>query len=179
MKDEGIAFTYQSLPAHYYNQLESYEVELIFDFFIVYSRIEFTLKKIGIRKVGDDNRVFPNWKKYCNLIGERFNKNRTSQLCRAYDYYLTQPPMIQVVRNDALDWMPNERGGNESEFAWVIRSIGIVRNNLFHGGKFPLDQARDTDLLGYGLAILYECLELDNYVNEVFINERNYRGNIQ
>jgi hypothetical protein len=101
-------------------------------------------------------------------VKDRFDTNKSPELLEAYRYFLSRPPKIQALVNDRLSWKENQKRDDESEFTWVVRSIGVVRNNLFHGGKFPWDQARATDLLSYGFIILYECLELDEAVYKAF-----------
>ena len=67
-----------------------------------------------------------------------------------------------------LGWCKNEKRKKERQIEWVLRSIAITRNNLFHGGKFPFDQVRDTKLLYYGLIILYACLDADEEFSDIF-----------
>jgi len=54
----------------------------------------------------------------------------------------------------------------------LLGCIRIVRNNLFHGGKFPLapvqEPARNPLLLHHALVIIYACLPLDAEVNAYF-----------
>jgi hypothetical protein len=56
---------------------------------------------------------------------------------------------------------------------WLTDMVCTVRNNLFHGGKFPFarikDPARDPDLLKHSLTILEACLELNPKVKGKFM----------
>jgi hypothetical protein len=67
---------------------------------------------------------------------------------------------------------PRRRGPNERQLIWILLAIRTVRNNLFHGGKFPLipmpDPSRDRDLLLHSLAVLNTALELDDQVKANF-----------
>jgi hypothetical protein len=64
-------------------------------------------------------------------------------------------------------WPPPAAGQSE------IEEISTVRNNLFHGGKFPLllvrDSSRDRDLLTHAINILDAALRLDARVHLVFL----------
>ncbi len=65
-------------------------------------------------------------------------------------------------------WMENVQRNDETKLEWIFRSIGIVRNNLFHGGKFPWDAARDSKLLDYGLTIILTSLEINKKIYGFF-----------
>lgn len=153
----------------YSPQIRGEVADLIFEFFTVYSRFEFALKQIGYRRIAGDGHIEPAWRWFAATNQDKFNPDKSPELRQACNYFLSFPPKIQVVENDQLSWKRNQRRENESDAAWVIRSIGIVRNNLFHGGKFPWDQVRDVSLLSYGLVILYEYLELDQRLRDIFM----------
>jgi len=110
----------------------------------------------------------PDWRAFSRAFQDKFQSDKSPELQRAIAYYLSRPPKIQDLEDEQLVWKENRKREDETEFAWVIRSIGIVRKNLFHGGKFPWAQIRDTTLLSHGLVILYECLELDKTVYSFF-----------
>lgn len=143
------------------------DAELIFEFFMVYSRFEFALKQSGYLRQ-DRDYVSPDWKTFSITIEDMFDPHKSAELLEAYRYYLSQPPKRQVIKDNRLSLKDNIKGKNETDFCWVIRSIGIARNNLFHGGKFPWDQIRDVSLLSSGLFILYECVALDKRVENFF-----------
>ena len=147
---------------------------LIFDFFIVYSRYEYVLKEMNFYRVNNGRWVSPDWKKYASRIENKLNLG-DHNLKDAINYYLHQPPKIQIEKDGLLIWGKNKQHKNEKDIEWVFRSIGITRNNLFHGGKFPFDQIRDTKLLLFGLVILYACLEADKEFNEKFLFGGLYR----
>jgi hypothetical protein len=151
----------------YLSQIPHEDVDLIFEFFMVFSRFEFALKQAGYRKVRDGH-VSPDWPKFSKKVQNGFSPNESPELRRAFDYYLAVPPQIQVVENDQLSWKDNLKGDTDTDFTWVIRSIGGARNNLFHGGKFPWDPVRDMSILSYGLIILYRCIDLDSNVCNAF-----------
>jgi hypothetical protein len=167
MEDIKIAKPLPGFIEQFAGNFSDVEIRLIFEFFMVYSRFEFTLKQFKeFRK--KDSRAVANWPAFANAIQAKFFPSQSSELMEAYEYYLKYPPGVQIVRNGHLAWKANEKKENETEFAWVIRSIGTVRNNLFHGGKFPWDYIRDTTLLSNGLIILHACLRLNGKVLNEF-----------
>jgi hypothetical protein len=157
----------QNLQYRHLNKIHPSEADLVFDFFVVFSRFEFVLKRSGFLK-GNEDKAEPDWDKFCNKVSEKFDKTASSEFQQACEYYTTQPPKKQIVRDGDLVWKENVQGKGESEFRWIIRSVKTVRNNLFHGGKFPYSLTRDTDLLFYGLVILHVCMKYDKKVEEEF-----------
>jgi hypothetical protein len=143
------------------------DTDLIFDFFVVFSRFEFALKRSGYFK-GNEDRVDPDWDQFCSKVHNKFNKAVSPEFERACEYYTTKPPKKQIIRNGKVVWKDNMQGTGESEFRWIIRSIKTVRNNLFHGAKFPFSLTRDTELLSFGLVLLHECMKYDPHVEKEF-----------
>ena len=167
MEKTRVQITPYHIRLRYAPEIERQDADIIFEFFIVYSRFEYALKLVGYRN-SDSGYLKPDWEAFINSTQEKFTPNHLPELSEAFQYYLEHPPRIQILCTGRLDWRPNRRRENESDYAWVIRSVGIVRNNLFHGGKFPYDAIRDTILLSFGLIILYHCLELDDEVFKAF-----------
>lgn len=168
MNDLDIRQRYQSWPKWFRGDIAHPDMGLVVNFFMVYSRFEFALKAAGYCN-DDRGYLQPDWKAFCGKIEPRFRQDKTEQLSEACDYFLHHPPRIQALSHTRqLCWKDNQRKDGESDLAWILRSISIVRNNLFHGGKFPWDQMRDTSLLLNALVILYECLELDEKVSREF-----------
>jgi hypothetical protein len=152
----------------YLPRIRNEDTDLMFEFFMVYSRFEASLKEAGYHRTERDGHVAPDWRKFSEQVQEKFNPDSSPELRQAFNYYKFSPPKIQVVENDVLGWKQNTKRENETDFTWMIRSVGIVRNNLFHGGKFPWNPRRDVTLLSHGLTILYKCLELDKRVQDKF-----------
>lgn len=54
----------------------------------------------------------------------------------------------------------------------MLRLVRVVRNNLFHGGKYqsgPFDEiARNENLLEAAITVLSHCLALSDPVREAF-----------
>lgn len=75
------------------------------------------------------------------------------------------PPRKQVLRQGQMAWSES-RDAALSEIEQLLVDIRRVRNNLFHGGKFPnpdgrvAEVARNEQLLKDSLAALNEILGL-------------------
>jgi hypothetical protein len=71
--------------------------------------------------------------------------------------------------------MPNDPQGTESDERYLLRLVRDVRNNLFHGGKYPAptgpvdgEVLRNSKLLKACLTILDRCQSLHADVSRVF-----------
>jgi hypothetical protein len=72
-------------------------------------------------------------------------------------------PRRQVVRDGRVRWEDiAQHGASDAEY--TLRLLKTVRNNLFHGGKYPdgpIDEiARNREILRAALTILDGCYEL-------------------
>jgi hypothetical protein len=167
MQNIDVKVSYQELRNRYFIELAPEDARLIFEFFMVFSRFEFALKRSGYFR-GDSNRAEPDWDKFCNTFSDGFDKTISPGFIQACEYYTTYPPRKQVVKDNQVVWKENIQGKEECEFSWIIRSIRTVRNNLFHGGKFPYDQVRNNALLFHGLVILHEVMIYDKNLESKF-----------
>lgn len=136
--------------------------DLVLEFFLVLSRMEFALKVSGFA-TGTENSVTPDWDAYARQIRDTFIKDVTSELLEASNYYLNTPPQKQVLDNGGLAWssmVPN----NPAEIENLLILVRRVRNNLFHGGKYNSqahdETARNESLLRYGITILEASMTL-------------------
>lgn len=71
-----------------------------------------------------------------------------------------------------LDWVDTRQGTGESNERYVLRLVTTIRNNLFHGGKYPKapvsEVARNKKLLDAGIVVMNHCLELSDPVRAIF-----------
>ncbi len=85
------------------------------------------------------------------------------------------PPQKQVLKDGRLGWADTKKDGSESQEAWVFRLGRTVRNNLFHGGKYPgtvvPNPERDQHLLQACLTVLEQALEFTPKVKRWFFSE--------
>lgn len=149
------------------------EEQLVTRFFIIFSRLEYALKRAKYIK-GNKGYASADWDKFASDLVDVFNPSRTSELQKAVRYFQDKPPKKQIVREGQLSWKNNVRGRNEPLIIWLLGSVRIVRNNLFHGGKFPssimTDPARDSTLIKSSITILEACLELNSEVKSYFLD---------
>jgi hypothetical protein len=109
--------------------------ELVLQFFGFFSRFEYSLKRTGFLKPGD--KAEPNWERYANSIRGHFGTVQDQVFRDAVAFLLKKPPRTQVVSGNDLDWIDTVQGDGEHYERYVLRLVSTVRNNLFHGGKFP------------------------------------------
>lgn len=156
------------------------EEEVVMEFFVVFSRFEFALKKADYLRRGRDSIALPDWTDFESKYEDVFNPRREPQLNEACDYLYQNPPMRQVVVDKKLDFEIDPGLEERSWFKRATLAVRTVRNNLFHGGKFPNsgvvdDPARKTKLLRMCLRLLYEMLELAPDVKAKFDCVENRR----
>lgn len=117
----------------------------------------------------------PNWDKFASDYNASFNPAATPALVAAVEHYLGKPPCKQLRADGEIKWSAPICFDQKEPFViWLFRAVRVVRNNLFHGGKFPLihipDPSRDRELLANAITILAACLALDQRVNKAFID---------
>jgi len=153
-----------------YSEKISINKELVLEFFLVLSRMEFALKVEGYC-IGGNNRVFPDWGLFASEVGEKFSCGDNEKLSTAIDYYLGHPPKKQILSDGHLAWVdapPN----NATEVEKAIILVRRVRNNLFHGGKYN-DQghdeaARNEMLLEMGITIINGAMHYSPNVERAY-----------
>lgn len=143
-----------------------YEVQrqLVLEFVCFFARFEFAMKTGGFL-TGDERRAEADWDKLANHLkrDRKIPDEMTSAFGRAVGNLIKAKPMKQVVGKAGLDWAESSQGTDSRE-AYVLRLVRCVRNNLFHGGKFPYPAGpiegseRHTSLLKDSIAILEGCL---------------------
>ena len=143
---------------------------LVFDFFTFFSRFEFALKNSGYLQKKD--RAEPHWDAFAKKNTEEFSKLQNQELSVAKTYLIDNPPLRQMVGARGMEWKEIHFADDQKSLVTYIRIVKQVRNNLFHGGKFPLrpviDPARDRDLLQHSLVILQHCVQLEEKVQREF-----------
>ena len=143
-----------------------FDRELAFKFFFIFSMFEHALKETGFRQVAPNGDVNPDWDTFARSISVRFNASETPEINTAVNYFLNNPPMKQVFKNNRLDFEPTMRQ-NISDTEWLSILIRRVRNNLFHGGKANYQRHRDTLLIQFAIIILEYWVVLDQNVETV------------
>ncbi len=156
---------------------------LIYEFFAVYSRFEYALKKSPRYLAGWDGQDYPkaDWSQfardtqndYLDAVGQI-----GSDFERAVQYVLRDnPPKLETVVGTGtqrrIEFVPNKIPNAPTDWGKVIKYIERARNNLFHGGKYypaPYDPTRDEKLLTHCVTILKTCIRwrpaLERYFRE-------------
>jgi hypothetical protein len=143
--------------------------EMTSRFFFVFSRFEFGLKKL--RYLEKKDYASPDWNAFSDTIKDEYIRGENQNLDDAVKYLCDNPVKKQIRSNDAFEFKCISKG-TQSDIEFAIQSVQVVRNNLFHGGKFPsgpvTDPGRDSKLLSAGLIVLAQCLEWDSKMREKF-----------
>ncbi|MDD5759088.1 MAG: hypothetical protein PHI06_08390 [Desulfobulbaceae bacterium] len=145
---------------------------LVLEFFAFFSRFEYSLKRSRFLK--PRRKAEADWDKYANSIKGQFKKIENPAFQDAIDFLKRNPPKTQIIEENELGWHDTLQGSGEHHERYILRLIATIRNNLFHGGKFPLpvgpieDTARNQRLLQSGITILKQCLALSGSVGSIF-----------
>jgi hypothetical protein len=144
--------------------------ELVANFFMIFSRAEYALKRAGLFLPEKRGGVDIQWDQFASSIAHSLSGIKDTRLTRAIDYLTQHPPRKQFVNAAGqLDWKERKRG-NQSDAEFLIRSITTVRNNLFHGGKevtWTMAE-RDHDLIENSLIVLAYCVNQNHGVWRAF-----------
>jgi hypothetical protein len=154
--------------------------KLVLDFFVSFSRFEYALKRSGFVKGAGPSRppgATPAWDTFGRAIDAHLSEYGEPTYAQAKAFLLASPPQKQVfVPPNNLAWKPNEQDDSESETQYLLRLVRTVRNNLFHGGKFPADSGglidsgalRNAKLLNAALVILTACRSIHEKVRNYY-----------
>lgn len=150
---------------------DSTDRKLAWQFFVFFSRFEYALKRGPYLKQGIEEAQ-PNWDKFASDHSEAFELVADNRLANAVAYFKNSPPRKQVRKAGRLDWSDPCAHTNGPVLVWLLRAIRIVRNNLFHGGKFPQfpvsDSSRDRELIENAIIVLSHALRLNSDVKNCF-----------
>jgi len=144
-------------------------------FFVFFSRMEYALKRTcRFLLNGRGNEAKPNWDLFGSCHDVAFNANISPEVKEAITYFMNNPPRKQIVDDGVLSWSePEEYRGNQPLLKWLLVMVRRVRNNLFHGGKYPsafiADPSRDQALIRHAMTILQAALSLDEEVKRIFL----------
>lgn len=135
--------------------------ELTLEFLATFARFEFALKKAGYAQ-GDNSSVSPAWDFFANDVA-KLDAATLAPVLNACQYLQQHPPKKQILDHGTLRWVERQ-GTTGSAIGDVLLSVRTVRNNVFHGGKFPdgmiTDPLRDEQLIRECLSVLSGLLEL-------------------
>jgi hypothetical protein len=158
------------------NLIPSEDKKVVWLFFLTFSRFEYALKRTPpFARIGRSKNAEADWDKFAKDCNDSFCPTSDCDLQLAYDFFCSNPPKKQILIGDKLgfeDAPPKLNGLSLQELLCMVRR---VRNNLFHGGKFPMryveDPARNPALIKHALTILKACLSFNPHVEEKFFGD--------
>lgn len=138
-----------------------FDKNLIFDFFWKFSVFERALKSEGFLR-HDRKSAELDWDRFSQEISGPSQSLNISGFQEAARLLKDLSPKKQMNKGGKLSWEPVVQS-NESDAEYAIRLLKVVRNNLFHGGKYSdgsvNEIARDTSILRAALKVLDGCYE--------------------
>ena len=148
--------------------VDSFDVdqELALQFFLVFAWLENLLKYMEYWEYRGYVKI--KWMNFGREMDEYFDPNRTQELKTAYQFLIDEAPRREEPDGDDIVWNGIEERENATDLEKVLYLVNTVRNNLFHGGKFPRFRERDAKLLKACLVILKECIELHPELKEYY-----------
>ena len=146
--------------------------ELVLEFFYFFSRFEYALKRAGF--LTTKKWAEPNWTGFFQKVtaAEILADPSDVELKKSLHFLEKRKPRYQANENGKMVWLHICKKEDWTRERYVLELIKTVRNNLFHGGKFPegpiSEPAGDEELLRHCLVILKRCLACDDKVKQMF-----------
>jgi len=159
------------LTEHLIGQLDP---SLLLSFFLIFSRFEYALKRSSYCIVNNsDYKILrADWCKFGKYVKEAFSKRvpKHKELEGAILYFETRPPKEQIKKNNQIAWKAIIV--RRDDIQTIIKAVKIVRNNLFHGGKYPSgpveDPSRNDELIRHSITILKHLLSSSKDVESLY-----------
>ena len=144
------------------NDIDQDTRNLAFDFFYWFSRFEFALKeKRFLKNEAIGARADPSWDKFVKAYRAAY------VVSPAAEVLLAEKPRRQIVGDPDHDFEDLLFSPNTADLDKVVAYARMVRNNLFHGGKYGHDQwddvARMRRLLKLTITVLAELAALGDF----------------
>jgi hypothetical protein len=137
------------------------ETALVMNFFAGFSRFEFALVNGGFPG-NNPHHATADWHNFSIQMEQHFNYQRTQELQDAVTYLENTPPKIRAGAPNALSWIVNPDIAGKPRLERLTVHVRAIRNNLFHGGKYPetpvLPAERDVQLLTSGIVMIEELV---------------------
>lgn len=140
--------------------------KIAFDFFAVFAKAEYALKRSGFLRKSRDVAE-PDWDKFATDLGKQFFEEVRSS--NKAEIIIKAPPKKQTVVSGRLDWKDTGQIENVEQLFGAIRRI---RNNLFHGGKYPCgpieEVSRNSQLLSEAIDVIKLAIDRNDVVKNYF-----------
>jgi hypothetical protein len=136
---------------------------LVFDFFWAFTTIECGMKHAGLHTTrGNSNVIEADWDGFTTELVDYATERSQTFILAARNLQRFRIQRLELIGNIPT-WRPVERG-RMGEVEFTLYLLRLVRNNLFHGGKYefgaPAEQVeRDTNIIRAALSVLDQCFE--------------------
>lgn len=139
------------------------------EFFVLFSRFEYSLKRWGCSdKHSSELKV--NWDDAAKKLSSKCD-NLVREIRKKDWEIFTSPPKKQVRSGDDFKWIQINTD-NMGETRKALCYLCNVRNNLFHGGKWPeepvIDSARNRKLIGDAIQLVQMFVNSDDTLKAVY-----------
>ncbi len=143
--------------------------KLVADFFMLFARAEYALKRAGYVCEGRTGEPRIKWDDFARRVGGPLFESQDPDLMKAIRHLTDHPPKRQTVSRGSLTW-EDRKSADPQDPIFLIRSVRTVRNNLFHGGKEIRGTLveRDRILLKSSLLTLIHAINLEQDVRHAF-----------
>jgi len=140
------------------------DLTLIVKFFWLFSGMESVLKRKGFVKMDRFHNALPDWTKFEDEIESDLSGVDELQFLRAVTYLVQHPPKRQKFDGTVVKWEAQMKNPLHSDNRFALMMARSVRNNLFHGGKYPQMEIeaveRNRVLIESAYLVLCRCVEL-------------------
>lgn len=142
--------------------------ELALVFLLGFSRLEYALKRTGYARKGKQDKVEISWRQFASDTGPLLDAEKTPTVLESMKYLQDYPPLMERVTAELVpEWREDDaraRGPGER----ALLRVKTVRNNFFHGAKYPYRPDRDGPLLRHSLVIFEESLRVREDIRAYF-----------
>ncbi|HST62228.1 MAG TPA: hypothetical protein VLK84_26225 [Longimicrobium sp.] len=137
---------------------------MLLEFVAVYARLEYALKRVGRATEGRDGKVNVAWEGLLTELAPHFRAEANATVRDAVQYIAENPPRREVFEKHGVRFAKVPAATVGIPLKTLVDHVRRTRNNLFHGGKFPLEPvsepARNERLLHSGVIVLIEIIHL-------------------
>jgi len=144
------------------------------EFFLMFSRFEFSVKAAGYAKQGRWGEAKPDWDAFAVAIVDELKEQGSEDYERGAEYLSSQPPKVQTYENGALGWSAEHLNGSWSAERILLARVLGVRNNLMHGAKFLAAESQDVDrdrhLMVAATCVIERFVDASSHLREAFFS---------
>lgn len=141
---------------------EALDAELVFRFFWRFATLECALKREGFAAGDEGDPASVDWRRFAREIDGAFGRYGREGFAHALALLTFRAPKRQVMRKGRPVWEPVSSNARSQE-ELALRYVRTVRNNLFHGGKYPdgpvEEIERNRELMEAALVVVEACFD--------------------